>query len=60
MLKSAQQIRAEIKRLESGIKFANSAIIEFEDDPHSCHTFIVSISKYQMKIRTLKWVLNES
>ena len=59
MYRSESEIRTEIKRLEDGIKFAESAIIEFEDDPHSCHTFIVTKAKYNMKIRTLKWVLND-
>lgn len=60
MVKTEQQIRDEIARLEGGVKFADMAIKDFEsDDPQTCHSFIILRQKYKGKIKTLKWVLNE-
>lgn len=60
MLRSEIEIKAERDRLKDGILFADKAIIEFEDDPQLCHNFIVLKAKYNMKLKTIKWVLNES
>lgn len=59
MSRSDSEIRAEVKRLEDGVAFAENAAKEFEDDPGMHHTFIVLRAKYNLKIKTLKWVLNE-
>lgn len=59
MVKTEKEIRAEITRLESGIKFCDEALIEFDDDASVCHNFLIARSKYNHKIKILKWVLNE-
>lgn len=60
MIKTEKEIRKEIARLDNGVKFSEEALVDFEEDSSVCHNFLIARSKYMMKIKVLKWVLNES
>jgi hypothetical protein len=57
MVRSEREIKKELKRLESGINFAENIIEEFEDDASMCHSFIVLKAKYCLKRKMILWVL---
>lgn len=59
MVKLEYEIRSEVSRLEKAIKFCDEAIIDFADDASVLHNFLVARSKYNHRLDTLKWVLNE-